>query len=308
MNAAVFPAEAADLKQRIIQFTRFASTEIATHDEGLIGGLASCLHAGTTVYVAHTPKATLQEIVRVATRLQGAGLRASPHIVARRIRNSRELKNAVAELADYGVDQALVIAGDLDRPAGTYSSAMDVLETGVLVEAGIRNIAVAGHPEGHPAIGPSTLWKTLQQKQALAARSGVRMHVITQFGFDPAAVSEWHRCLGEHGISLPIQVGMAGPAPLPKLIKYAMHCGVGASLRGVMRSMVAMRNVTGLATSADEMVSSLASVFGAARPPTVIGPHLYSFGGAMATARWLRAVMDGNFELSPQGGRLVMTS
>ena len=93
---------------------------------------------------------------------------------------------------------------------------------------------------------------------------------------------------------------MAGPAPLSKLITYAMQCGVGASLRGVMRNMGAMRNVAGLAVTPDEMVTRLvtacASVAG-----QITGPHFFSFGGSLATARWLAAVQGGHFELSSEG-------
>jgi methylenetetrahydrofolate reductase (NADPH) len=57
------------------------------------------------------------------------------------------------------------------------------------------------------------------------------MHLVTQFGFDASAICRRGRELRQQGIRLPVHVGMAGPAPLTKLVKYAMACGVGASLR-----------------------------------------------------------------------------
>lgn len=304
MNSAAVNDTPTDLKRLIVYFARRASIETTTFDTELIPSLASRLLPGTTVHVAHTPRATLQEVVRMAARVQAAGLKASPHIVARRIGSSRELRDAADELSDAGISQALVIGGDNARPVGTYSSAMDVLHTGILTRAGIRRIGVAGHPEGHPTIGQVALWRALQEKQEFTESTGTSVHVVTQFGFDPAAVCRWVEHFSEHGISLPVYVGMAGPTPLPELIRYAMQCGVGASLRGLMRSVTAMRNVTGLATSPDEMLAGLLSH--CAGSNRIVGPHFYSLGGALAAATWLRAVADGYFDLGPEGGRFDM--
>jgi hypothetical protein len=38
----------------------------------------------------------------------------------------------------------------------------------------------------------------------------------------------------------------------------------------------------------------------------IVQPHFYAFGGVSATARWIRAVIDGNFDIKPDGGRFVM--
>jgi methylenetetrahydrofolate reductase (NADPH) len=248
------------------------------------------------VYVAHTPRVTLEDVVRVALRIQAAGFRACPHIVARRIESRRALQTVCERLEDAGVDRALVIAGDGAEAAGPYTSSIDVLRTELLSRHDIVRVGVAGHPEGHRAIGPTVLWTALREKQVLAETLGLEMHVVTQFGFDPAAVATWDAHLVEHGISLPVRVGMAGPASLPELIRYAMQCGVGASLRGVLRGMGAMRNVAGLATSPEAMLTSVVRHTLEA-PTRIVGVHFYSFGGALETARWLNAVGEGRFEL-----------
>ena len=143
------------------------------------------------------------------------------------------------------------------------------------------------------------LWRALHDKQVLARRAGIDLFVVTQFGFDPAAIIGWEQCLPGHGISLPIHVGMAGPASLSQLITYAMQCGVGASIRGALRSMNAMRNVAGLATSPDQMLARIAQYTRGGKTQ-IAGVHFYSFGGALATARWLRAVAAGRFEINPE--------
>jgi methylenetetrahydrofolate reductase (NADPH) len=302
MSTAAEMLSGSALKARIVEFMRAASTEITPHDEERVPSLAAILPPRTMVYVAHTPRASLQDVVRVALCVQRAGLRAVPHIVARRIESARIVREAARELADGGIEQALVIAGDLDRPVGPFSSSLEVLERGGLISAGIRTFAVAGHPEGHRAIGPAVLWNSLLQKQVFAAQAKVTMRIVTQFGFDPAAICAWYRYLDERAITLPVHVGVAGPAPLSKLVTYAMQCGVGASLRGILRNMPAMRNVVGLALSPDEMVTRLL-IERPADSSRMAGPHFFCFGGAVATGRWLRAVSDGFFDLPAEGGR-----
>lgn len=305
MNAVLDTLCGAALKARIVEFARTASMEVTPHDAHIVSQVAGLLPPGTSVFVAHTPKATLSDVVETAVRVEATGLRATPHIAARRIDSADALRAAARALAAGGVTQVLAIAGDRDKAAGPYASSLELLQSGILLDAGIRRVAVAAHPEGHRAIGPSRLWDALRDKQAFARRAGIELRLVTQFGFDPAALCAWHRLLAEHEVTLPVHIGMAGPAPLPKLITYAMWCGVGASLRGLMRSMSAMRNVAGLAVTPDEMVARL--VKSCATPGSQIsGPHFFAFGGALATARWLAAVRAGRFEPSSDGERFTV--
>src|SRR5579875_148766 len=297
----------AELKRRIVEFARGASTEIAPHDEGLVPELAGTLPPGTTVYVAHTPKATLADVVRIAAKVQAAGLRASPHIVARRIESARLLKEGLHQLREAGVEQALLVAGDRNPPAGEFTSSLEILESGLIVEAGIRCVGVAGHPEGHPAVGPDVLWNALARKQEYAVRTGTTMHIATQFSFHPEAVLAWDRRLAEHGITLPVHVGVAGPTPLPKLIKYAMMCGIGASLGKLGTGLGLVGRVAGLATSPDEMLIALVQGRAAQESTRLVHPHVYAFGGVMSTARWLRSVIDGTFELDRSGEKFSVS-
>jgi methylenetetrahydrofolate reductase (NADPH) len=279
----------------VVDFARRASTEISTHDEDLLPFLTNKLPAGMTVYVAHTPKASLEDVVRVAVKAQSLGFRASPHIVARRLATERALKDALGELSDAGVEQVLLVAGDLERPVGKFTSTLEVMDTGLLQNSGIRRVGVAGHPEGHKSIGPAALLAALRHKQEFGIRTGIKVHIVTQFGFNPDAVCAWDRHVTEAGISLPVHVGIAGPTPLPKLIKFAMQCGVGASMHSLMKNMSAMANLARLASTPDEMLLGLIRGRAAYGGSRLAQPHFYAFGGTMATATWLRAVVDGSF-------------
>jgi methylenetetrahydrofolate reductase (NADPH) len=290
----------------VVDFVRRASTEISTHDEALLPSLTNKLPAGMTVYVAHTPKASLEDVVRVAVKAQSLGFRASPHIVARRLATERALQDALGELSDAGVEQVLLVAGDLERPVGKFASTVEVMDTGLLENSGIRRVGVAGHPEGHKSIGPGALLAALRHKQEFGARTGIKVHIVTQFGFNPEAVCAWDKHATEEGISLPVHVGIAGPTPLPKLIKFAMQCGVGASMHSLMKNMSTMANLARLATTPDEMLLGLIRGRAAYGGSRFVQPHFYAFGGTMATATWLRAVVDGSFTVLPDGRKFVV--
>ena len=307
INEPVAPVlEGAALKRAIVDFAHHASTEVSTHDEDSMPVLAATLPAGTAVYVAHTPKAKLSEVVATAVRLQGLGFRASPHIVARRIESRQALETGLQQLAAAGVEQALLVAGDLDKPLGPYTSTLDIIDSGLLQNSSLKRLGVAGHPEGHKQVPDDVLLAALRHKQAFAARTGLELYIATQFTFDAGAILAWDERLTSEGITLPAHIGIAGPTPLPKLIKYAMVCGVGASLNSVMKNMTAMAKLARLATTPDEMLMGLVRGGAAQGSSRIVQPHFYAFGGVSATARWIRAVIDGNFEIKPDGGKFVM--
>jgi len=296
------------MNTNVVDFVRLASTEVSTHDEDLLPTLTSKLPSGMVMYVAHTPKASVDDVVRVAIKAQSLGFRASPHIVARRLRDEHALQDALRQLTDAGVEQVLLIAGDLERPVGKFSSTLEVMDTGLLETSGIKRVGVAGHPEGLKSIAPTTLLAALRYKQAFGDRTGLKVHIVTQFGFNPEAICAWDRQMTEQGITLPVHVGIAGPTPPHRLIKFALQCGVGASLHSFAKNLGAMANLARLATTADEMLLGLIrgrAEYGGSR---LVQPHFYAFGGTVATATWLRAVADGSFTVQPDGRKFVVNA
>jgi methylenetetrahydrofolate reductase (NADPH) len=173
---------------------------------------------------------------------------------------------------------------------------LDVLTAGVLEKSGLKRIGVAGYPEGQRGLGPTLLWNALKAKQAFADRTGLPVFVVTQFGFNGNAIRNWEPELQRNGIRLPILVGIAGPAPLSKLIKFAMRCGIGASLRTVMRNLSAVSGIAELATTPEQHVMRLMQLSSETR---VVAPHFFSFGGAIETALWISRVVAGGFVIGP---------
>jgi methylenetetrahydrofolate reductase (NADPH) len=292
-----------NLRQGILQFMASASTEITSVDEQWLPELTQLLPAGTAIYIAHTPSATIGDIVRTALAVQRAGFTATPHVVARRIANALMLRRALAELRAGGVEQILLIAGDAAVPVGEFSSVLDILESGALEQSGIRRIGIAAHPEGHNAIGPTLLWQALEAKQYYAQRTGIAMHIVTQFSFNAAAIFDWESQLARHQIYLPVHVGIPGPAPLSRLIHYAMKCGIGASLRTVMRNLSAVGNVAELAIRPE---AHLIEILSGEQRSRIVAPHFFTFGGCTDTARWIQQVAAGLFDIDSQTGKLTL--
>jgi methylenetetrahydrofolate reductase (NADPH) len=288
------------LKQRIVHFASGASTEITPADDRRLPQLIDLLPPQSAIYVAHIPNTALKHVVKTALAVQRAGFLATPHIVARRIIYPHTLRAALAELRAGGVEEILLVAGDTAQAAGEFENTLDVLNSGILEQSGIQRIGVAGHPEGQKTVGPTLLWNALKAKQAFAEKTGIAMHIVTQFGLNANAIAEWEPLLNQHDIRLPIRVGIAGPASLSRLIQFAVRCGIGASLRTVMRNLSAVGGLAELATSPDQHVMRLVQ---SSETTQVVAPHFFAFGGTLETAKWINRVRRGKFEIDAKGGK-----
>lgn len=254
-----------------LEATRPSAAEIA--------GLAEVLPRGTPVYFSAVPTLTPQELVAGAALLRKGGLEPIVHIAARRIPAAADLQDLLTRLhAEADVRRLLVIGGDIDA-AGAFPDALAVIQKGHLREAGIEEIGIAGYPEGHVRIAADRLESALDQKIAAARAAGLRVHIVSQFSFDPDAIVSWLKRLRACGIALPVKVGMAGPTSLTALLRYAKRCGVSASLRGLASGAGAglIGNV-----GPDAILAALDVAPGIGEA----SPHYFSFGGVLQTARY----------------------
>jgi methylenetetrahydrofolate reductase (NADPH) len=260
-------------------FMRRFSLEATRPNVTEIGTLAGILPAGTPVYFTAVPTVGPQEVIEAAANLRKAGLEPVVHIAARRVPGADALNELLKRLhGDAQVRQLLVIGGDVDS-SGPFADALAVIQKGRLREAGIEEIGIGAYPEGHPRISPGQLEAALDEKIAVATAQGLRVHIVSQFSFSPERILAWLKRLRACGIATPVKVGMAGPASLTALLRYAKRCGVNASLRGLMSGAA-----TGLIGHAgpDRIVEELS----AAGDLGDAAPHYFSFGGAVETARY----------------------
>jgi methylenetetrahydrofolate reductase (NADPH) len=293
------------LRERIASFMRGASIGITATEEGHIPQLTELLPRRTAVYIAHGPSATLDQVVRTALTVQRAGFVASPHIVARRIDVSFTLRKALDDLRAGDVEQILLVAGDTTHAAGQFHDTLDILATDLIAKCGIKQVGVACHPEGHRTIANAILWNALRTKQELARHTGIQMHLVSQFSLHANALPDWEAELERQGILLPIHAGIAGPTPLSKLVKFALLCGVADSLRTATRDLNAGGGVTPLATHPDQHVMQMMQLPLATR---IVAPHFFTLGATIETARWIKRVLAGEFDVDPAGSHFRVES
>jgi methylenetetrahydrofolate reductase (NADPH) len=273
-------------RRRAAALIGLCSIELSPHDAFASDALRTQIAPGRTVFVNHPPSVTHHDIVAACVRLHRAGYVPVPHVAARRLASYTQAGDFLHRAVDEaGVECALIIGGD-DSPAGPFRASLDLLATGVVERHGIKHVAFAGYPEGHPAIDSRTLDAALQAKIALARQRGLDASLVTQFGFEAAPILRWTASLRAQGIVCPVRIGVAGPARVATLAKFAVRCGIGASLRALARGHTAFARILTEA-GPDALIRDLAAGEDAANQ--VDGLHVFTFGGVQRTAAWIHA-------------------
>jgi methylenetetrahydrofolate reductase (NADPH) len=220
------------------------SVEVLPKDNKSIDSAPALLEPRTEVFVASLPNEGPESLIAACARLGRDGLAPVPHLAARNIRSRPEFEDMVARLAgEAGVDRALILGGDRDDAVGPFDASLQLIETGLLQANGIRRVFLAAHPEGHPRVSDAILWPALKAKLDACAAGGLEASLVTQFAFEAQPFLTLARRLRADGIAAPLRVGVAGPAARTTLIKYALMCGVGPSLRALRERQALAKNV-----------------------------------------------------------------
>ncbi len=266
-----------------------ASIEVMPRTLAKLADPGALLAPGTRVYIAHIAGTPIEEMVAAAARLAAAGFEPMPHFPARIIPDRATLADWIARYrGEADVRAALVLAGGVAEPAGEFADSMQLLDTGLFDD--FARLHVAGHPEGNrdidPEGGEARVMAALGWKQEFAAGFAGEMAIVTQFAFEAGPVIAWEERLRAAGITLPVHLGVAGPAKLQTLIRYAIACGVGPSLRVLQRRAM---DVTRLLTPYEptEFLGEIAAHV-ATHPDCLIRRvHFFPLGGIAASADWL---------------------
>jgi methylenetetrahydrofolate reductase (NADPH) len=256
------------------------------------------LPAGTTLYVSHLPKQSWQETEAACRAVHDAGFRPVPHVPVRLATAEEALDRVLAGFAARGVDEILLIAGDYAHPLGPFATVADVLATGLLGKHGLARVSMAGHPEGHPKVPLEEIRRAEREKVMLATQAGLDIRLVTQFFFEHAPFVEWVGDLHARGVRAEIVAGITGPARSTTLLKFAMRCGVGPSIRAL-----SARPSTFVHLLADHGPEHVVRGLAQARSAGVAefaGIHLFCFGGYLRTCEWLHRVAQGDFRLNGQ--------
>ncbi len=247
---------------------------------------STMLPAGTRVYITDVGVDPVADLISAAATVRRMGFSPVPHIPARRIESEAALDARIGGMvSEGGVDDILVIAGEAPAQMGPYSQSLDILRTGIADRRGVKHVGIGGHPEGNPAYRERDLSDVLREKLAFANESDAAFRIVTQFGFDGPLFVRWAEGLKVAGVDLPIHLGVAGPAKIMTLLKYAAMCGVGNSLNFLKKRGSA---ITALATkhSPEDVVSPIEAAWRSGNTH-IAQLHVFPFGGLQASADWL---------------------
>ncbi len=272
----------------LASFLQGFSIEVMPRTAEKVADFRDLLPGGTRVYIAHIDGTPIDEMVATAARLRAEGFEPMPHFPARIIRDAATLRDWVARYrGEADVKQGLILAGGIAKPAGEFHSSMQLLESGAF--DGFERLHVAGHPEGNKDIDPDgsdrMVMEALRWKQAFAERTDAQMAIATQFCFDAAPVIAWVDRLQAEGIALPVHIGTAGPAKLQTLIKFAIACGVGPSLKVLQKRAMDVSKLL-MPYEPDAFLEALAAHKAANPAFGIASVHFFPLGGIKATADW----------------------
>lgn len=282
------PAEPAATPAAVEAFLKGFSIEVMPRTAEKVENFRDLLPKGTRVYIAHIDGTPIEEMVATAKRLHAEGFPVMPHFPARIIRDKAMLADWIARYrGEADVKQGLMLAGGVAQPAGEFDLSMQMLETGLF--DGFERLHVAGHPEGNKDIDPDgsdrMVMEAARWKQAFAERTDAKMAMATQFCFEAKPVIDWVNRLNAEGIRLPVHIGVAGPAKLQTLIKFAIACGVGPSLRVLQKRAMDVTKLL-LPYEPNDFVAELAAHKAAHPEFGIEAVHFFPLGGIKTNATW----------------------
>lgn len=300
MGAVIDTADGS-LLDEIRRLAQQASIEINVADLKDLEPSRAFVPEGKKVYVSCLPKQTWDDTQRASRALHETGFEPVPHIPVRLLSDAQTLSRLLKNLVKTAhVREVLLISGDYPRAVGPYSCVADVLRSGLLREHGLGRVSIAGHPEGHPRVPLTEIRRAETEKALIAHQLGLELTLVTQFFFEAAPFLDWVDELRCHQVRAHLVGGLSGPARMSSLLKYAMRCGVGPSIRTLtgrtssVMKLMAEHGPQTVIRALGEARSAGQSDFG--------GVHLFCFGGYLRTCEWLHRVAAGQFRLNDSGG------
>ena len=262
------------------------SMEMTGKDVAKVENAASVIPAGTRINVTFLENEDLQMRVDAAEAVKRLGFTPVPHISARRITSQEHLEEFLAALrVIHATENVFAVGGDPAVPMGPYEDSLALIESGVLQQYGARTISIGGYPDGHPDIAADVLWSHLEKKAAALSRLEIPGTVITQVEFDAHRVLSWVAEVRDHGVELPIRVGVPGPASVKLLLGFASRLGVSTSTTIAKKYGLSVTNLLGKA-GPEHFIRDLQAGLDPAKHG-VVKLHFYTFGGFKTTAEWI---------------------
>jgi len=287
------------LREVLMRFAGEASVELNVQDVPLVAESRQYLASGARIYISHLPKQSFEETLRACAAVKTAGFDPVPHLPVRLMESDEALEQFICEAADRDVKEILLISGDYPQVHGPFASVADALRAIDLRALGIERISVGGHPEGHTLVALEEIRRAELDKERIARDLGLQTTFVTQFFFESAPFVQWAQSLRAAGATAGIRAGLAGPAKLATLLRFAVRCGVGPSIKALGNRPGAFAKLLG--EQGPEQLFAQLAADAVVQPHLFQGIHLFCFGGYLRTCRWLHSVASGRFHMDAAG-------
>jgi len=243
-----------------------------------------------TIAITTSPQLGIETTVDRTEEAAAAGYDVVPHVAARYVEDHDQLREIARRLTDAGVTDIFVPGGDREEPAGAFDSAHDLLVALDEMPYEFEEVGITGYPEGHEFLDDDTLAEAMAQKAPYAT------YIVTQICYDPDAVIEWIEDVRDHGVDLPVEVGIPGVMNYKRLMSISQKVGVGDSVKFLKKTTGVLGFVKQLVGSRgnyepDELVDGLASHV---NDPAydIRGLHVYTFNQTPDTEAWRRGRLE----------------
>ena len=262
------------------------------------GDLQSMFPGCRKVFVTMLANSTLEETLQTCQLVTSEGHVAVPHLCARSLASERQLLEALERCHLLGVREYLCIGGGQRNAVGPFTKARDILGP-ILSMPDLQGVHFAGHPEGHPHVKSELMVAALVDK-IMTVGNRVECRVYTQFCLDVAPIQSWAEEVRLQCVSaglpedrLQVVVGLAGPAKLQTLLKFAATtAGFVESARFLSHHKEKSLSLL-MIQNPNEMLYQLVKLQ-QDRLASVNGIHFYPFGGVEACCRWLKEIQEQN--------------
>lgn len=267
---------------RLVESARFEIFPTPT----ILDGVLAHVEKDVTVTVTTSPRKGLEASLELALSLSKEGYRVVPHLSARLLRDGAHVREVAARLRAAGIEDVFVPAGDADPPAGTFESALPVLEELSRLEDRFERVGITGYPESHPQISDDVTIQSMWDKRRYAD------YIVSNLCFDAAVLRRWVRRVRARGVTLPLYVGLAGPSEPGRLLDMARRIGVAESARfaGRHAGWMARLSASPGGYRPDRLLERTSAVL--SDPASLVeGIHVFTFNQIAEAAAWRKAVV-----------------
>ena len=219
--------------------------------------------------------ATLDLTEHLSSTLPAAHI--TPHLSARLVEGYAPLEVILNRVRKMGVQELFIVGGDSERPAGPFGNSLELIRAIRQLDTDVR-LGVTAYPEGHPSIPKEVLQSDLLEKRDLVN------FMATQLCFDASTIQTWLREVRQLGVTLPVQLGIAGAVDMVKLMQISSRIGVGDSVRYLSKHAgTVFKLMSGY--KPDDLLTELEPVL-ADPSHNITGFHIYTFNNVERTEAW----------------------